>query len=171
MSFKPLQAFVVLALTVPVGAWANEDIIKISPDTFMLSRTDRRGIFGDPKAFKAQVFREANEFAERQGKVAIPITFNEVPMGPGRFASFEYQFRVVDKEDPEARRTALVPRADVVVDHNIRNDTNIKVTNETKGNAPKDVYGELIKLDDLRKRGIITEAEFDAMKKKLLSSQ
>lgn len=31
-----------------------------------------------------------------------------------------------------------------------------------------DVYAELIKLDDLRQRGIITTAEFDAQKKKLL---
>jgi hypothetical protein len=32
----------------------------------------------------------------------------------------------------------------------------------------KDVYAELIKLDDLRERGILTQAEFDAEKKKLL---
>jgi len=32
----------------------------------------------------------------------------------------------------------------------------------------KDVYGELIKLDDLRKKGIITEEEFQIQKKKLL---
>jgi len=33
----------------------------------------------------------------------------------------------------------------------------------------KDVYSELIKLDDLRKRGIISESEFAAQKKKLLN--
>lgn len=35
--------------------------------------------------------------------------------------------------------------------------------------SPKDVYTELTKLDDLRKRGIITEAEFEAQKKKILN--
>ena len=34
-----------------------------------------------------------------------------------------------------------------------------------------DVYTELLKLDDLRKRGIITEAEFEVQKKKLLEGR
>ena len=33
----------------------------------------------------------------------------------------------------------------------------------------KDFYSELIKLDDLRERGIITDEEFDARKKKILN--
>lgn len=33
---------------------------------------------------------------------------------------------------------------------------------------PKDVYAELIKLDDLREKGILTDAEFEVEKKKLL---
>ena len=34
---------------------------------------------------------------------------------------------------------------------------------------PKDVYSELLKLDDLLKKGILTQAEFDALKTKVLS--
>lgn len=34
---------------------------------------------------------------------------------------------------------------------------------------PSDMYTELLKLEDLRKRGIITDAEFENQKKKLLS--
>ena len=34
-----------------------------------------------------------------------------------------------------------------------------------------DVYTELLKLDDLRKKGIITEAEFEAQKKRLFESR
>ncbi len=36
--------------------------------------------------------------------------------------------------------------------------------------AQKDIYSELTKLDDLRKKGIITDAEFDAQKKKILEA-
>ena len=32
-----------------------------------------------------------------------------------------------------------------------------------------DIYAELVKLDDLRKRGILTAAEFEAQKQKLLN--
>jgi len=59
---------------------------------------------------KAKVIRDANAFAASKGKVAIPLAANEVPMGtaPGQFASFEYEFRVVDPADPEARHVNVV---------------------------------------------------------------
>ena len=34
-----------------------------------------------------------------------------------------------------------------------------------------DLYAELLKLDDLRKRGLLTDAEFDAAKRRLLDGQ
>jgi hypothetical protein len=68
----------------------------------MLARTDKGGIFGNASAMKADVIREANEFAASQGKVAVPVALKEDPMYIGHFASVEYQFRVVDKSDPEA---------------------------------------------------------------------
>ena len=45
----------------------------------------------------------------------------------------------------------------------------VKTKDQTE--RPKDAYAELIKLDDLRKRGILTEAEFEAQKKKLLEGR
>jgi hypothetical protein len=35
----------------------------------------------------------------------------------------------------------------------------------------KDLYTEILKLDELRKRGLLTDAEFDAQKKKLLDGK
>jgi len=93
--------------------------IQISPDTYIITREDHRGIFGSMASLKAEVINEANQFAARQGKVAIPLGANEKAMGGmGQWASFEYQFRVVDKDDPEAQRTSLVPRPDVVIESN-----------------------------------------------------
>lgn len=149
-------------------ACANPGIVKLSPDTYMLARTDRAGIFGNAAALKAEVIQEANSFAERMGKVAIPLSTHEVPMVPGRFASFEYQFRVVDPGDPEARRTSLVPRPDVVIEK--KEQATVDVRSNVDTSKPKDLYGELMKLDDLRKRGILTEAEFEAQKRKLLTA-
>jgi hypothetical protein len=132
----------------------------------MLSRADRAGIFGNTAKLKAGVIKEANEFAESMGKVAIPLSTNETPVYPGHFATFEYQFRVVDKDDPEAKRTHLIPRPDVVIEKTEKIDTNIKT--EKNINKEADTYTELIKLDDLKKRGIITEEEFEAEKIKIL---
>ncbi len=46
----------------------------------------------------------------------------------------------------------------------IRKDSNTPRTIE----APKDVHGEILKFDDLREKGIISDSEFEIQKKKLL---
>ena len=155
MKFAPL--ILVMAL---VGC-ANPGVIRLSPDTYILSRQDHKGIFGNESALKAGVIRDAQAFAESQGKVAVPITTEFTPLGngPAQWASFEYQFRLVDKGDPAARGGSLIPRPDVVVEHNDR---------PSSSSDSQDTYAELLKLDDLRKRGILSEAEFQAEKAKVL---
>lgn len=81
--------------------------------------------------------------------------------------SFEYQFRLVDKTDFRAPGSGLVARSDVVIENKIVHGT------DTGGNPikeSKDVYAELLKLDDLRKKGILTESEFQIQKERLLKS-
>jgi hypothetical protein len=117
---------------------------------------------------KTDSIGEANAFAESQGKVAIPVSAHEHPVGIlGDWASFEYQFRVVDKNDSEARRTSLTPRADFVIEKTEKLSADIHTKNQSE--KPKDVYVELIKLDDLRTKGIISDAGFESQKKKLLA--
>lgn len=158
----------VISIVTIVTGCANPGIVPLSPDTYMLSRTDKGGIFGNASAMKADVIREANEFAASQGKIAIPLSMEVTPLIVGtRFASVEYQFRVVEKNDPEARRVNLVPRPDVVIEKTEKTSIDVKTKDQT--DRPKDMYAELLKLDDLRKRGILSEAEFEAQKKKLLS--
>ena len=135
----------------------------------MLTKEDHGGIFAFNRGkLKTDAIREANAFAESQGKIAIPVSAHEHPVGIlGDWASFEYQFRVVDKNDPEARRISLVPRADVVIDKTEK--VSVDVRTKDQSDKPKDLYAELIKLDDLRKKGIISDAEFEAQKTKLMS--
>lgn len=156
----------ILGFMLALGGCANPGIVKLSPDTYMLARTDRAGIFGNTAAMKADVIREANEFAAKQGKVAIPLSSNEIPVAVGRFASFEYQFRVVDKDDPEVRRVNLVPRADVVIEKSEQTSVDVNIGEEDRSG---DLYTDLIKLEDLRSRGILTDDEFAEQKRKLLN--
>lgn len=167
-----MRYIVILWLSVvTLSGCANPGIVKLSPDTYMLTREAHGGIFASASALKAGVINDANAFAENQGKVAIPIAAKENPMGnrPAQWASFEYQFRVVDKNDPEVRRTSLLPRADIVIEKTEKISADIKTKDQTE--RSRDVYAELIKLDDLRKRGILTESEFEAQKKKLLEAK
>jgi hypothetical protein len=150
---------------------SNPGIVKLSPDTYMLTREAHGGIFASASALKAGVISDANAFAESQGKVAIPIAAREKPMGsgPAQWAVFEYQFRVVDKNDPEVRRTSLTARPDVVVEKTEKITVDVKTKDQTE--RSKDSYTELLKLDDLRKRGVLTDAEFQSEKRKLLEGR
>ena len=155
-------AFVALVMLSVTGCKAPE-LVQISPGVYMLTDEDKGGIFGNSAKMKADVIRKANDFAASQGKVAIPVTTHETPMSFGHFATFEYQFRLVNPDSPEARGVnTLGPMPSVSVQ---------KI--ETKDSTPKskDTYAELMKLDDLRKKGIITEEEFQAEKKKVLAEK
>lgn len=159
---------VVMLLTACAAVGAGEkfaDVIQVAPDTYSISRIDHGGIFGNAGKMKTKVMKEAQEFAESKGKVAVVRHIQETPLVVGRsFAEIEYTFWVLDKADVDAHREDLHKDPDQV------SDQNIKV--EIKQDQPaqkKDLYEQLIKLDDLRKRGIITDAEFEQQKQKLLS--
>lgn len=160
----PISLSLALVLTAGLVGCANPGIVPISEDTYLLSRTDKGGIFGNPSAMKAEVFQEAAAFAASKGKVAVPVTVRETPLVVGqRFASVEYQFRLVDKNSPAAKSAFITPRADVVIEKTETLKTDLKPAEN------KDSYTELLRLDDLRKRGILTEDEFTEQKRKLLA--
>lgn len=164
-----MRTFHLAALMTLVMACANPGIVKISPDTYFLSKEDHAGIFGSMAKLKADVISEANAFAEAQGKVALPITSFEKAVGntPGSWARFDYQFRVVEKNDPEVRRVHLTPRPDLVIEKTEKFSGDLRTKDLSE--KPRDLYLELMKLDDLRKRGILSEEEFEAQKRKLLA--
>jgi len=172
---KRFLAVLWLLLFSALASARQPEVVQLSPDTYMISKADHGGIFGSglPK-LKATVIKQANDFAAQQGKIAIPLASSERPLGhgPGQWATFEYQFRVVDKNDPEARRTSLVPTPNAVI--KVESPTPQPSATPTSAESPKggdrvdDLYSKLIKLDDLRKRGLLTNAEFEAEKRKLL---
>ncbi|MBC3918646.1 SHOCT domain-containing protein [Undibacterium sp. CY18W] len=76
----------------------------------------------------------------------------------------------LNANDAEFNRPKLKKNADTVVE--IKNDNRGRLDAPVAPAAPvsKDVYSELLKLDSLRKQGIITEAEFQTQKAKLLNT-
>ena len=160
---------VVWALT--LVACASADIVPMGTDTYMISQTSAGGIFTNMGTLKSEVIQRANSFAESKGKVAIPVAAREQPPYPGRMPNFEYQFRLVDRNDPRAAGGGLIKTPDVVIENRVQ-VPGVVVNPPSKEPAkPPDVYTELLKLDDLRKRAIITEAEFEAQKKRLLEGR
>ena len=159
------SALISLLLVAGLAGCATSDIVPMGTDTYMIAQTSAGGIFKAMSSLKTEVIQRANQFAESKGKVAIPVASKETPARPGRnMPTFEYQFRLVDKADPRASGAALVPRADIVV------ESKHAYSDKPQTGQRQDVYTELLKLDELKKRGIINEAEFQVQKERLLKA-
>lgn len=166
---RAIVGAVVIGLLAMGSARAADDIVQLTQDTYMITRISRAGIFASMANLKNGVIRDANAFAASKGKVAVPLTTKETPVGgPGQWPMFEYQFRIVSPDSSEAQQSGvLVPRADVVIESN----QNVTRESPTKADPSqhRDTYTELLKLDDLRKKGIISDAEFESEKRKILT--
>jgi hypothetical protein len=151
-----------IALSLALGAAMAGEVIEVSPGVYMVNVKNWAGMFGSAAGSKAKALKEAAKFAKERGMVAIPINMEVEGAIPGaRMGGASYQFRLVPPGSPEAKSGTYLDRSPDQV-------TEVNVRTQQQPEKP-DVYAELLKLDDLRKRGIITEAEFDAAKKRLLS--
>jgi hypothetical protein len=159
---------IILSIAAATTGCAMSEVIPMGTDTYMISQTSAGGMFTNMSSLKAEVIKRANAFAETRGKIAIPLASHTTPPAPGQMPNFEYQFRLVGKDDPRAAGAPLLPRADMVIENNVHA---LPSTDRTKSEPrSNDVYAELLKLDDLRKRGIISDDEFEAQKKKILTN-
>ena len=154
----------------------NPGVVQVSPNTYMLSREDHGGIFGSQSALKAGVIRDANAFAEKQGKVAVPISAKEHGVGIlADWAKFELTFKVVDRNDPEAHGTNILTSSSLEGGQGWRNLGGKAAVYPAKG-PPADERGvqnptvgqQLIDLQKAKDAGAITDAEYQAQKAKLL---
>lgn len=148
------------------GCAANSGVVQIGKETYMVSRQAATGFSGSG-TLKAEAFQEATTYCESQSKSLQVVSTHEA-MPPYILANFpkaEIQFMCLSPNDIELSRPKLKKEADTVIE--VKRDRPIKPETGVKN----DLYSELLKLDDLKKRGILSEAEFDAQKKKLLSEQ
>ena len=166
-----IHLVIAIALSLILSACAaNQPITKVGADTYTLYKVDHAGIFGNAIDLRNSVIAKANDFAERKGKIAVPVSAKTHPMGIlGDFASFEYTFRLADKNDKAAAAIHFVPGSDVVVDGSGR----VLGANSDVGQASQvdTLYSELTKLEKLKEEGLLTDSQFQTQKKKLLSAK
>ncbi|MCH8621145.1 SHOCT domain-containing protein [Undibacterium sp. TS12] len=147
------------------GCASNSSVLSIGKDTYMVSRQAATGFSGSG-TLKAEAFQEATQYCEKIGKSFQVVNTHETspPYIFGNFPKAEIQFMCLNANDAELNRPKLKKEANSVVE--IKNSAPVK----SEPVQSKDVYNELMKLDSLRKQGIITQAEFDVQKAKILNS-
>lgn len=154
----------------------RQGLTEVSPNVFQLFREDHRGVFGGDPSLQRQVVEEANAIAEKQGMIAVPIEARLHRAGnAGDWGWCYYKFQLSPKGDMRVSKIASEinfeddPRITGNFFRSI--DAAAKQDSLAGTNSPtakKNIYDELIKLDELRKKGLLTEEEFQIQKKRVL---
>ena len=87
----------VLSLLVLLSGCASASLQKLSQDTFSIYKEDHRGMFGSKSSFIDDVKSEAQAVAKSNGGRAVGISSFYTPPGPAQWATFKYEFRVVNQ--------------------------------------------------------------------------
>jgi hypothetical protein len=135
-----------LSACVNTGNLTNPGIVEVAPDQYLLTRLDVGGALGNAAALKAKMIEEANAFADSKGKRAVPVPFDELPGFPSCNPQVvEYNFRLVDPHQAAAPPAAKAQRVERLADG-------------------------ILRLQQLRQQGLLTENEFQVEKQRLLQT-
>jgi hypothetical protein len=155
----------------------GDDVVPMGDNTFSITRQAGSTFTRSSDKLKSQVQQEASDYCAAQGKMIKIVSLSgKVPTFGLGYASAKIVFKALNPGDPELA-TGLVQVAGQVP---ISGQAPIYVQVPTYAAAPPpppapkqlttdDLYASLMKLDDLRKKGILTDDEFQAEKKKLLT--
>ncbi len=155
MRFKDLAKAAALAAILALSACVTApEITKTADNNYVITRVDKGGSLSDVASTRQSIIADANKFADGQGKVAVKVSMKDTPMQIQGYTSIEYKFQLMSKAEADAQAAVSAPVAGGAV--------------VVQQSAPMPMYDALLKLDDLHKRGILTDEEFAAQKKKIL---
>jgi hypothetical protein len=145
------------------AARADADVVPLGNDTYSITCEAKTAFTRNADKLKGQASDEATKFCATQGKqLKILSLSGNVPHFGSGYAKAKITFMALSAGDPrlstEAAATAAAAPAPIAV------------AAVAPGRLSTDeLYAELVKLDDLRKKNILSDEEFQAEKKKLLS--
>ena len=126
-------------------------VVPLGDNTFSITRQAGTAFTRDTDKLKSQVQEDAAKYCADQGKQLRVVALTaEKPLISLGYISARIVFKAVTPGEPEP----VAP-------------TMATVTGGAS-TPTGDLYSDLIKLDDLHKKGILTDKEFEAEKKKVL---
>ena len=130
----------------------SDPVVPLGNNTFSITRQASSGFARDTEQLKSDVREEATNYCAAQGKqLKIESLTAKKPMFAMGYASAKIVFKALDANAPEL----VAPTPGSTISEKLTPTGNL--------------YNDLLKLDELRKRGILTEEEFQSEKKKALS--
>ena len=156
-------------LALPLGLLAvtgradpNPEIVSLGHDTYALTRWAETGFARNTEKLKARALEDAEAYCAKLHKEPkIVSTTAARPLVPlTGFAHAKIVFRALDANDPELHAPAPAPDSAAAAP--------VAVENAAPRSETDALYRDLMQLDELRKRGLITEKEFQVKRKKLV---
>jgi hypothetical protein len=155
MNLKRFSSIVMMLVAAVGSAFAaSTGVVHVSDNTYSVYREAKNTFNRDTEILKASAMKDAEAFCKQQGKELKVVTWMVYkPKFISGYASAKLVFKAYAPGDPELTSTpATLPNSPIFA-----------------SGGPDDLYTELLKLDDLKKRGILSEKEFEAAKKKALN--
>ncbi len=158
MTTKPLgQVFSALCLYLALlgcASAADSKVIPMGDDTFSITRQAGTAFTRDAGGMKAIVKQEAEDYCAAQNKVLKVVSLtSDKPAFMTGYVKAKIVFKALSPGDAE-----LAPAG-----------STITVNGTQVAAGAGDMYSDLIKLEDLHKKGILTDDEFQSEKKKILN--
>lgn len=151
-----------LLAAIAAGCTTTTGVVPIGKDTFLVSGTGKSPGGYSGTQVKVDAIKQATAYCKGQNLEMQIVRTEQRDMSFGELATAEVHFMCIEPTDSEFRRPKFKPDPTTVVE----------VTNTTKTpETPPDRLSELKKLGELRAAGVITEAEFNAMKARILGAK
>jgi hypothetical protein len=165
-------AAILCVLITLVGCASNSGVISMGNNTFMITHQAATGFSGSG-SLKAEVVRDAAKYCEMQGKQmkVVSITEAKPPYILANYPKAEIVFKALPPNDPELKTEPSYDPSGTQIKVGEQPPIRASVDLNEKQVTSDDVYSKLEKLNELRKKGILTDEEFTAEKKKLLNEQ
>ena len=141
-----------------------EDAVSLGNNTYSIKVEAKNALHRDTDVLRSEANDAAAGYCADHGKVLKLVSLTDkVPTFGLGYAYAKITFKALNPGDPDLTAAPPPPPGSVVyvaaapaapVERHLTTD---------------ELYSELVKLDDLRKKGILTDDEFQAEKKKLLT--
>ncbi len=171
----PLPAWLALALgliAVTGRADPNPEIVPLGNNTYALTRWAETGFARNREKLKNKALEDAAAYCAKMHKeLKVLSTEAKRPLVPlTGFAYAKVVFKALDANDPElhAPVVAATPVASSAVIPPERAPIPAAIDKTPPRSETDALYRDLLELDDLRKRGLLTEEEFQVKRKKLV---
>jgi hypothetical protein len=143
-------------------------------DTYSITREARTAFNRDTDKLKADASDAAARFCADQGKQlkVVSLTESTPKFGLG-YAKAKIVFKALNAGDPGLASEPAAAPASLAAPASAPAPASIAapawVAPAERSLSTDELYGDLVKLDDLRKKGILTDDEFQSEKRKVLS--